>query len=73
MPIATPDPATGTAPWNPVSCAHCGTPLFQKWTPNTYPDGKPTLHHFYPGQFEGQMICDPQQARAAKQERQAHA
>lgn len=63
MPIATPTAIRARIVLTQVPCEHCGGPIFSDLG---------TWLHDYQGPWYGQMICDPQQARAALQGRQPH-
>lgn len=73
MPIATPQQynyAPAYLDTQQEQCAHCGAPI--TWSGNSPWGWRGQWRHDYPGPWYGQMICDPQQARAAQQGRQAH-
>lgn len=44
-------------------CANCGAQVFSEL--NSWEPFRESYRHMYPGPWFGQMICDPQQARAA--------
>jgi hypothetical protein len=71
MPTAAPADIRTTIDPMHVPCENCGGPVFYA-TATPWAD-KGTWFHNYPSYWYGQMICDPQQARAALKERQAHA
>lgn len=67
MPVATPYAGETT-----TQCQHCGTAVYPRYPARLVGEWwkRPTWHHHYQGWALGQMTCDPQLARAAKQERQ---
>lgn len=68
MPLATPD-TQHSPPFDDI-CEHCRASI--TWHASDPWNGTGQWRHDYPGHWYGQMICDPQQARAALQGRQPH-
>jgi hypothetical protein len=63
MPIAAPKTGPDIAPFDPYHCEHCGAPI--TWSTSDPWGLVGQWRHSYPSYWYGQMICDPQQARAA--------